>query len=463
MTTRRVGGMQFDELLHGFKKVLELKAFSELGHTPKITRTQVVVCFADIRGFTNLVGQAQEEGDEIATGLLCDFFSIFPKAVLREAWDLDHDGPRGEAFKKSVREHIFPSFWKRLGDGMLLVWDFNYVADEQLKSGVKFAILEILGYVQEYFYELVNLINDKKLFNALNVDLGIGLADGEAWKLDFGHGGQIDYVGSPLNLAARLQDLARDRGICVHAKFAPTYLVERTGTGEGHIEHLNVRGVEKRIPVWKSEHPTLWVRGPRISCMDDDDFPHVGSQMPPYEKRPPAGTNNHVRRGISEGDIESLLETRRKCEAHFASEAARLMTARAAGSQLRRLLSRTKSNIKTATKEQFRDTGQRFHEEVARLGGPKEKAEERVALVRWLHEWTTKIYPEARSDRVKITAEHEAIVNAVLAGSPDVAAERMREHLKKHNGRVIEEALSKPIKRSLRAELKSGNRRLRRT
>ena len=119
-------------------------------------------------------------------------------------------------------------------------------------------------------------------------------------------------------------------------------------------------------------------------------------------------------------------------------------------------------NIKTATKEQFRDLGQRFHEEIARLGGPKEKAEERVALVRWLHEWTTKIYPEARSDRVKITAEHEAIVNAVLDGLTDVAAERMRDHLKKHNGRVIEEALSKPTKRLLRvADRKRGNQRSR--
>jgi hypothetical protein len=108
MATRLVGGMQFDEVLHGFKKVLELKSFAELEHTPKITRAEVVVCFADIRGFTNLVEQAQKAGSQIATGLLCDFFSIFPKAVLREAWDLDHDGPRGDAARKWVREHIFP-------------------------------------------------------------------------------------------------------------------------------------------------------------------------------------------------------------------------------------------------------------------------------------------------------------------------------------------------------------------
>lgn len=393
MTTRPVGGMQSDELLHGFNKVLELKSFAELGQTPQITRAQVVVCFADIRRFTNLVERAQKAGGEAATELLCDFFSIFPKAVLREAWDLDHDGPRGDAFQKSIREHIFPSFWKRLGDGMLIVWDFTSVVDEQLKSGVKLAILDILGFVQEYFYKLVDLKNDKRI-KPLNVELGIGLAKGEAWKLDFGVGGQIDYVGSPLNLAARLQDLARP-GICVQAKFAPTYLVERTGTSEGKIEHLDIRGVDQRIPVWKSQRRTLWIRRPRTSCVDDDDFT-IGSQfaIPPYEERPPAGTNHQMRRGISEADIESLLETRRKCEAHFASEAARLMTAHA-GSELIRLLSRTKSIMQTATKEEFREIGQRFHEEIARLGGPKARAKERVALVQSLHEWTTKIYPEA--------------------------------------------------------------------
>jgi len=442
MTTRLDEEMQFDELLHGFKKVLELKSFAELGHRPEVTRTRVAACFADIRGFTSLVEKAQNKGRRIATDLLGDFFSIFPQAVLREAWDLDRGRPGGDAFQKSVREHIFPSFWKRLGDGMLILWDFNAVADEQLKSGVKLAILEILGFVQEYFYKLVEERNDKLApFDKLNVDLGIGLASGEAWKLDYGIAGQIDYVGSPLNLAARLQDHARPKGICIHAEFAPTYLIERRGAGEGQIKPLKVRGVEdKLIPVWSSDNPTLWVRRPRRPCKDD--FAQLGAEpmMPPYEKRETARTNNQTRRGITEADIESLLETRRRCEAHFASEAARLMNG-PAGSELTRIVDRTRSIIKTATRDEFREIGKRFHEEIARLGGPKGKAKERVGLVQSLHEWTTKIYPETAEDREKITAEHEAIVKAVLAGLPDEAADKMREHLKQHNERVINEAL----------------------
>lgn len=203
MTTRPVGVMQFEEILHRFDKALELKSFAELGQLPTSDRTQIVVCFADIRGFTRLVERAQKAGSEAATEFLSDFFPIFPKAVLREAWDLDHDGSGGDAFQESVRRHIFPSFWKRLGDGVLIVWDFKSVAKEH-KSGVKLAILDILGYVQEYFYKLVERMDDERL-RSLNLDLGIGLAIGEAWKLDFGLGGQIDYVGSPLNLAARLQ------------------------------------------------------------------------------------------------------------------------------------------------------------------------------------------------------------------------------------------------------------------
>lgn len=445
MTTRLAEEMQFDELLHGFENVLELKSFAELGHRPEVTRTRVAACFADIRGFTNLVEKAQNKGRRIATGLLGDFFSIFPQAVLRVAWDLDHDGPGGDAFQKSVRAHIFPSFWKRLGDGMLILWDFNAVADEQLKSGVKLAILEILGYVQEYFYELVEERNDRlEPFDKLNVDLGIGLASGEAWKLDYGIGGQIDYVGSPLNLAARLQDLARPKGICIHAEFAPTYLIERRGAGEGEIAPSKVRGVEdKLIPVWSSNNPTLWVRRPRRRYRDD--FAQLGSEpmMPPYEKRETARTNHQTRRGITEADIESLLETRRRYEAHFASEAARLMIA-PAGSELTRIVNKTRSIIQTATRDEFREIGQHFHEEIARLGGPKGKAKERVALVQSLHEWTTKIYPETAEDREKITAEHEAIVNAVLVGSPEEAADKMRAHLKQHNSRVIRDVLSKP-------------------
>ena len=112
-----------------------------------------------------------------------------------------------------------------------------------------------------------------------------------------------------------------------------------------------------------------------------------------------------------------------------------------AGSELTRIVNRTRSIIKTATRDEFREIGKRFHEEIARLGGPKGKAKERVALVQSLHEWTTKIYPETAEDREKITAEHEAIVKAVLAGLPDEAADKMREHLKQHNERVINEAL----------------------
>lgn len=431
--------IQFEETLRGYERTLEFLGFAELGHKPRITSREVVACFADIRGFTKLVQQAEEETCIDPAEILRDFFPLFPKAVLREAWDLErYDGQENE-FQKTVRSHIFPSLWKKLGDGMLLVWEIDLDLDRDVKEGIKLAILDIVGYLQEYFYRLVN---DSKKYDRLDptdIDLGIGLAGGLAWRLNYGHG-QVDYAGSPMNLAARLQDKARDRGICVHAKFASTHLVERRGVGEGRITEINVRGMRKPIRVWRSESPSLLRRRRRPSLSGKNVFQDLIKYLaePPYEQRSPLGTDSLPQRGMCKADVESLLDIRQRYECEFASEAA--------GSQddkgtLRELMAKMQS-FNGDSPDDFRRLGQQFHEEIARLGGPGVERDTRATLVKTLHDWTTKIYPQTATDRTQIISEHNSIARAIEEGASFEASEKMAVHLREHDKRVIEEALS---------------------
>lgn len=430
----------FSDILLGFQRTLHLETLADLGRKPNLVPVQVVACFADIRGFTSLVQKDQVRGHRLAAEFLREFFAIFPKAVLREAWDLEPDNHRKEmtSFQKLVHEGIVPRLAKKLGDGVVLVWELDGGVEKEIDRGVRYAILDIVGYIQEYFNRLVDQTKRVNPQREFNLELGIGLAAGSAWRHDYVLGGQVDYSGTPMNLAARLQDKARPKGVCVDAAdYESLYLLERAWCGEGEIKSMRVSGMKDPIKVWFCRKEPLKLRKPRdlrgaslkeLKVLLDE----------PYLERPKQNLIKPCRRPLSSDDLQTLLELREDKEGSFARSAA-MRADEKSSRRLQSLIRQMKILANRKAGERFRAVGQRFHEAIAFSSGANPgQCEERSAIVHSLHEYTTKYknYPKASFDLKQMLKEHQEIAEAIKANLPELAEERMRKHLQQHHDRV---------------------------
>ena len=448
-------GTNFSDILLGFERTLYLETLADLGRKTNLVPVQVVACITDIRGFTRLVQEDQKHGKQIAAEFLRDFFRIFPQAVLREAWDLEPADPKQEvtSFQKCVREKIIPRLTKRLGDGVLLVWELDGAAGQEIDQGARYAILDIVGYVQEYFYALLRKtrrVHPKRDFDFL--DLGVGLAAGPALRHDYVLGGQVDYSGAPLNLAARLQAEARPSGVCVDADYESLYLLERVWNKEGEIKEVRLAGLVDPISAWfclgEPGQPTkpkpLKLR--RTRKLQTDDFGALRNLLDePYVERRKYGSDE-VRRPLYPDDLRTLLRLREDMEASFALKAAIRGAGKAANKldpHIKKMKAMTKSSAPDAA-QQFRRSGQRFHEAIGFLSGAnREEARKNSDVVRRLHECTTKNnYPNASTSLKEMLDEHCHIASAIKNGEAELAKDLMRDHLEKHHERVRMQAFS---------------------
>jgi class 3 adenylate cyclase len=140
----------------------------------------VVVVFLDVRGFSSFAKIA--ESSEAALFLR----SIYTK----------------------ILDNYFPSttFFKPTGDGLLIILDYD---ETNLTDIVNTAVKSSLQLVDD-FADLT--LHDPMVNFQVPDSLGIGLARGAATALISGDK-VLDYSGRPLNLASRLMDLARPRGV----------------------------------------------------------------------------------------------------------------------------------------------------------------------------------------------------------------------------------------------------------
>ena len=141
MTTQG-NSTHFSDIVQGFERALKLGSVAELSRTPTITMMEIIACFADIRGFTKFVQDSQNRASNLIADFLPGYFSIFSKAVLRERWNLEQN----DTFQKSIREQIAPKLAKKLGDGMLLVWELRDSDSNVIKQGLRYGILDVVGY-----------------------------------------------------------------------------------------------------------------------------------------------------------------------------------------------------------------------------------------------------------------------------------------------------------------------------
>jgi class 3 adenylate cyclase len=99
-----------------------------------------------------------------------------------------------------------PRLVKFLGDGYLLVWEIQDVSTvESANSGAR------LAYALSTHYHPWVKKNKNKFFWGTPTGIGVGFDVGPALRLTFENGAE-DYLGAPMSLAAKMQNLARPNG-----------------------------------------------------------------------------------------------------------------------------------------------------------------------------------------------------------------------------------------------------------
>jgi class 3 adenylate cyclase len=242
----------FLHVVEGSERSLFLGPFLEAGRVPSIAGVEIAVCFADLRGFTRYVHALQSNWqDSRAQEFIGAYFRLYPRAVLELVYSLEPEvGSEISAQSEQVRRLIVPSTFKTLGDGMMLVWETQ--GERRVQDLVAARILQIVAALQRLFRKLIadTAKTAPKPYSAgiSELRLGFGLARGHAWRLDFGQQRSVDYAGSVVNLAARLQDLARPEGIVAEVGFCDPVLRKSPGK-RGRV---TVPGMDKPVEVWAS-------------------------------------------------------------------------------------------------------------------------------------------------------------------------------------------------------------------
>ena len=176
---------------------------------------QVIVVFLDVRGFSSFAGMAESSDAAM---------------FLRSAYS-------------QVLDDYFPNaaFFKPTGDGLMVIEQF---ADDSLEKVLFTSIRSAVRLVENF----PTLTSADPM---VNVDvpqaLGVGIARGAATRLASGRF-TLDYSGRPLNLAARLMDLARPRGVVVDQRALKALALPRDLTRVFSSHEVFVKGINDATP-----------------------------------------------------------------------------------------------------------------------------------------------------------------------------------------------------------------------
>lgn len=242
----------FEPIVQGYERTLFLGDFAEAGRVPSIADVEVAACFADLRGFTKYVNSLQSTlQDTRVHQFLGRYFQLYPKAVLETVYALEPEsGIDITSQSEQVRNAIVPSMFKNLGDGMMLVWELR--GERDVRDAVAARILQIVATIRRLFGRLVEseVKAATKPYSTVvgSLRMGFGLARGRAWRLDFGKQRAVDYAGTIVNIAARLQDLARPEGVVAEVGFCDPVLRRSAG----QKIQVSLKGIEGLVDIWAS-------------------------------------------------------------------------------------------------------------------------------------------------------------------------------------------------------------------
>lgn len=162
-------------------------------------------------------------------------------------WSLKVDSAQTALFIKKVYAKLIDqyfsqaAFFKPTGDGLLVVLDFK---EEHVRKSVRKVVSDSMKIVDEF----ETLCADEP---AVNFDVppyvGIGISRGAASRLVSGRL-TLDYSGRVLNLASRLMDLARPRGVVFDTQLGFELLAPKT-RDQFREREVYLRGVAPRTPI----------------------------------------------------------------------------------------------------------------------------------------------------------------------------------------------------------------------
>jgi class 3 adenylate cyclase len=251
-----------------------------------------MVVFLDVRGFSSFAKLA--ESSETAVFLT----TVYTK----------------------ILDDFFPdaSFFKPTGDGLLIVLDYDR---DSMKEVVTKAVETSLQLVEAF----ATLTKDDPMVNFdVPGKIGIGLARGAATRLVSG-GKTLDYSGRPLNLAARLMNVARPAGVVfdpsLDLDLLPTPIARRFASEQVYIRGLaddvpmavyvqkgvtTVEDFYKRPTTRRDRHVLHCGETPFKELMMRGDFMHPVDREPADGASPrvylqvPAVVNGRKQRGVTE-------------------------------------------------------------------------------------------------------------------------------------------------------------------
>lgn len=229
--------------LTGLEHALKFRQFLNCSFEPSISDSEIVVCFADVRGFTEYCKKLQQEmQDRKIQNFLRSYIKIFNEGLM--IWFTSHLDEKYEPIDKNLVEfadYIIPKMYKNLGDGLMIVWEIpsslDLAAQGRLVQHIIFIVQNIWDRFYHHFRNLDPIDLDSFSSAVEKLDFGCGIAKGHAWRLDYGH--SVDYAGSIINLASRLEGRARPKGIVAHYDVSSWIFDRAVENKQGHIVEIS--------------------------------------------------------------------------------------------------------------------------------------------------------------------------------------------------------------------------------
>jgi class 3 adenylate cyclase len=119
--------------------------------------------------------------------------------------------------KKTYEPLPEPIHWKFLGDGLLIIWDYNMFDKHNLVR-----LFNRLWTLKRNY----SRINSKAIEDVPVIDIPqrirFGLASGTIYKLNYKDSGTDEFIGYSINLASRLQAYCPELGFIASARISPS-------------------------------------------------------------------------------------------------------------------------------------------------------------------------------------------------------------------------------------------------
>ena len=194
-------------------------------------------------------------------------------------WSLEVDSAQTALFIKKVYAKLIDqyfseaAFFKPTGDGLLVIVKFP---EDEVKEVVETVVSSAMQIVDEF----ADLCEDEAVINfPVPQHVGIGISRGAASRLVSGSY-TLDYSGRVLNLASRLMDIARPKGVVFDSHFGidllPADIRDQFAAGQVYLP-----GVAPRIPLdiryWPS---SIEIPSMNLTPIGTPEWEHVEHTAP---------------------------------------------------------------------------------------------------------------------------------------------------------------------------------------